>query len=112
MHTDGLIAMQQHTLKNSINCSGVGLHSGVKVTMCLHPAPADTGIIFRRIDMGPGAISASASRKKVSCDIPARWDAVSDTVMSTTIARSAGIKVATIGNTKLYIINYNNITNL
>ena len=38
----------QRTIKNSIECNGVGLHSGVKVCMRLHPAPPDTGIIFIR----------------------------------------------------------------
>ena len=38
----------QRTIKNSIECNGIGLHSGVKVCMRLHPAPPDTGIIFIR----------------------------------------------------------------
>src|SRR4030067_1639780 len=40
----------QRTIKNSIECNGIGLHSGVKVCMRLHPAPPDTGIIFIRSD--------------------------------------------------------------
>ena len=40
----------QRTLKDSIECNGIGLHSGVKVCMRLHPAPPDTGIIFIRSD--------------------------------------------------------------
>ncbi len=40
--------LRQRTLKNSIHCSGIGLHNGVKVNMALHPAEANTGIRFRR----------------------------------------------------------------
>src|SRR5437762_2602128 len=42
----------QQTLKTSIGCRGVGLHSGRKVRMTLRPAPPDTGIVFRRTDAG------------------------------------------------------------
>ena len=40
----------QRTIKDSVECNGIGLHSGVKVCMRLHPAPPDTGIIFIRSD--------------------------------------------------------------
>ena len=93
---------QQHTLKNAINCSGVGLHSGAKVTMCLRPAAIGSGIVFHRTDINT-AISTSnmdaantVNVTAVDADIPARWDTVSDTVMSTTIQNDAGIKVATV----------------
>ncbi len=62
----------QHTLLNSISCAGVGLHSGRKVTLSLHPAEAGSGIVFRRSDLG--------------IDIPARFDNVVDTRLSTVIA--------------------------
>ncbi|MGA1794713.1 MAG: UDP-3-O-acyl-N-acetylglucosamine deacetylase, partial [bacterium] len=39
----------QQTIKTDIGCSGIGLHSGKKVRMNLKPAPADTGIIFKRV---------------------------------------------------------------
>lgn len=42
--------LRQRTIQAPIPVSGVGLHSGVRVRMCLHPAPPDTGIVFRRID--------------------------------------------------------------
>ena len=91
---EDVASKQQHTLKNTINCSGVALHSGIKVAMCLRPAPADTGIVFYRTDlhtaMETPAIAAT------DADLPARWDTVSDTVMSTTVQNDAGIKVATI----------------
>jgi UDP-3-O-[3-hydroxymyristoyl] N-acetylglucosamine deacetylase len=42
----------QRTLRRQVSCVGIGLHSGNKVTLTLKPAPADSGIRFRRIDMG------------------------------------------------------------
>ncbi|MEM7078427.1 MAG: UDP-3-O-acyl-N-acetylglucosamine deacetylase [Pseudomonadota bacterium] len=41
----------QKTLNNSISATGVGLHSGAKVYVTIHPAPADHGIVFRRSDI-------------------------------------------------------------
>ena len=38
--------MQQQTIEKSVHCSGVGLHSGCKVSLSFHPAPVDTGIVF------------------------------------------------------------------
>ena len=43
--------IRQRTLKNIISATGVGLHTGEKVYMTLRPAAADTGIVFRRIDL-------------------------------------------------------------
>ena len=42
----------QRTLRRSITCAGIGLHSGNKVTLSLKPAAVDTGIRFRRFDLG------------------------------------------------------------
>jgi UDP-3-O-[3-hydroxymyristoyl] N-acetylglucosamine deacetylase len=42
----------QRTLRRSISCAGIGLHSGRKVTLSLKPASADSGIWFRRSDLG------------------------------------------------------------
>ncbi len=42
----------QRTLRRQISCAGIGLHSGHKVTLTLTPAAADTGIVFRRTDLG------------------------------------------------------------
>ena len=42
----------QRTLRRAISCAGIGLHSGNKVTLSLKPAPADSGIRFRRSDLG------------------------------------------------------------
>lgn len=61
----------QQTIKTSIGCTGTGLHTGRKVNVGLHPAPADAGIVFRRSDIG--------------ADIPARFDMVCDTKLCTVL---------------------------
>ena len=76
--------LRQRTLKNSINCSGVGLHSGIKVNMTLHPAEADTGIRFRR--------NGTVQRTEVA----AIWQNAIETPLSTTLNGEADIKVGTI----------------
>ncbi len=50
----------QRTLRRSISCAGIGLHSGNKVALSLKPAPADSGIRFRRSDLGGLEIPATA----------------------------------------------------
>ncbi|MBF0250071.1 MAG: UDP-3-O-acyl-N-acetylglucosamine deacetylase [Alphaproteobacteria bacterium] len=77
--------VMQCTLKSAISCTGLGLHSGEKVSMTLHPSAPDTGITFRRTDIaGEGA------------EIPARFDAVCDTRMCTTVASPKGKTLSTI----------------
>ncbi len=44
--------IQQRTLDHAIRCSGIGLHSGKKIELVLHPADVDTGIVFVRSDLG------------------------------------------------------------
>jgi UDP-3-O-[3-hydroxymyristoyl] N-acetylglucosamine deacetylase len=51
----------QRTLRRSTSCAGIGLHSGRKVTLSLKPAPADSGIRFRRVDLGGLEIPASVA---------------------------------------------------
>ncbi len=76
---------RQKTLKNSIHCSGVGLHSGKQVSLVLHPAEPNQGIVFRRTDpAGQGAC------------IPARWDWVTNTQLRTTIGDTKGITIGTV----------------
>ncbi|MEE4638399.1 MAG: UDP-3-O-acyl-N-acetylglucosamine deacetylase [Wenzhouxiangella sp.] len=75
--------VSQRTLKNVIRATGVGLHTGEKVLMTLRPAPADTGIVFRRVDLSPVA------------EIPADPHEVGDTSLSTTLV-AGGVRVATI----------------
>jgi len=75
--------IKQRTLKNVIRATGVGLHTGEKVYLTLRPAPSDTGIIFRRIDL-PEPV-----------DIRACPENVSDTRLSTTLECN-GARVSTV----------------
>ena len=75
--------IRQRTLKNAIRATGVGLHTGEKVYLTLRPAPVDTGIVFRRIDLDPVV------------DVPAKPEFVGDTRMSTTI-QNGDVKISTV----------------
>ncbi len=76
--------IKQRTIKYAVQETGIGLHKGNKVTMTLRPAPANTGIIFRRIDLTPHV------------DIPARADAVKDTVLCTCVSNADGVAIHTV----------------
>ena len=43
--------MQQHTLKEKQEIKGIGLHSGLDVTLSINPAPINHGIVFKRVDI-------------------------------------------------------------
>ena len=74
----------QRTLRTSIGCVGVGLHSGAKTALTLHPAEVDSGIRFLRTDLEkPATIVAS-------------YDQVCDTTMCTVIGERNGTVVSTI----------------
>jgi len=75
--------IKQRTLKTVINATGVGLHTGKKVFLTLRPAPANSGIIFRRIDL------------KVPVNIIANAENVGDTRLSTTLV-NGDVKVSTV----------------
>lgn len=75
--------VKQRTLKSSVSVTGVGLHSGEKVTLGLRPAPANTGIVFRRVDVKPVE------------EIRARADLVHDTRLSTCMEQNS-VRVATV----------------
>jgi len=45
--------LKQRTLRQRARTVGIGLHSGTKVELVLRPAAAETGIVFRRIDLDP-----------------------------------------------------------
>jgi len=75
--------LAQRTLKSLTKAVGVGLHSGQRVELTLRPAPPDTGIVFRRVDLPePVEIAVTAQ-------------AVSDTKLASTIS-NGGVKVYTI----------------
>lgn len=73
----------QRTLKNSIRATGVGLHSGEKVTLTLRPAAPNTGVIFHRSDLNPPV------------SIPAVAENVGDTRLSTTLL-SGKVRISTV----------------
>ena len=75
--------LRQRTLKNQIRATGVGLHGGSKVYMTLSPAPADTGIVFRRTDLDPPG------------DIRAHPEHVGETTLSTTLL-DGSLRIGTI----------------
>ncbi len=75
--------ISQRSLKNTIRAMGVGLHTGEKVFLTLKPAPVNTGIVFRRVDLDPVV------------EIPARSQNVGDTTLSTTLIKD-GVRVSTI----------------
>jgi len=75
--------VKQRTLKESIRATGIGLHGGAKVYMTLRPAPPNTGIVFRRIDLESPA------------DVPADALNVTQTTLGTTL-ETDGVKVATV----------------
>ena len=75
--------LQQRTLKSLTRATGVGLHSGARVELTLRPAAADTGVVFRRVDL-PQPV-----------DIPVSAEAVTDTRLASTISKD-GVKVLTI----------------
>ena len=75
--------LRQRTLAETVTARGIGLHSGVPVNLCLRPAPADHGIVFRRVDVDPPR------------EIRSRAGAVGDTRMASTIS-DGELKVATV----------------
>ncbi len=90
----------QKTVKNSVTCSGVGLHSGQTITMTLRPADVDAGIVFVRTDLSAGR------------EIAALYDRVNDTRLCTVIANEEGASVGTIEHvmSALRAMNIDNVT--
>ena len=75
--------IKQRTLKNVIRAMGVGLHTGKKVYLTLRPAPIDSGIRFRRIDL------------ESPVEILARPENVGDTNLSTTLVQG-NVRISTV----------------
>ena len=75
--------IRQRTLKNIVRAKGVGLHSGDQVYLTLLPAPADTGIVFRRTDLQPAV------------EIRALCRNVGDTQLSTTL-QNGEVRISTV----------------
>ncbi len=75
--------LRQRTLKSLVHATGVGLHTGRKVRMALRPAQPDTGVVFRRVDLG------------TPVDIPARADLVGETRLCSCLV-SGAVKIYTV----------------
>ena len=76
--------LTQKTIKNKVSFSGVALHSGLKVNICIKPAEPNFGIIFKRIDL-----------KNNNLVYP-NFMNVTNTSLNTTIENEFGVKVSTI----------------
>jgi UDP-3-O-[3-hydroxymyristoyl] N-acetylglucosamine deacetylase len=75
--------LRQRTLKSLVSASGVGLHTGQKVRITLRPAPVDTGVVFRRVDL-PAPV-----------DVPARAELVGEARLASTLIKD-GVKIHTV----------------
>lgn len=75
--------IRQRTLRNPIRATGIGLHTGEKVYLSLKPAPVDTGIVFRRVDLDPVV------------EIQAKAENVGETTLSTTLVKG-DVRVSTV----------------
>ncbi len=75
--------LRQRTLRQVVSTTGIGLHTGDEVRLSLAPAPADCGVVFRRVDLDPVA------------EIPALTRNVCATRLSTSLS-SAGHRVSTV----------------
>lgn len=76
--------IKQRTLKQSVKVTGVGLHSGNKVTLTLRPAMANTGVIYRRTDLNP-PVSFQADAKSIR-----------DTMLCTCLVNDDGVRISTV----------------
>jgi UDP-3-O-[3-hydroxymyristoyl] N-acetylglucosamine deacetylase len=89
-----IAAASQQTLKTVIGCRGIGLHSGQKVAMTLHPAPPDTGIVFRRTD-SPAEVRANWANTIASplCTVLSNGDGITIGTVEHLMAALAGAAI-------------------
>ena len=76
--------LTQKTIKSNIFFSGIALHSGINVNVCIKPAEPDFGIVFKRVDL------------KLNNIIYPNFNNVTNTSLNTTIENEFGAKVSTI----------------
>ncbi len=79
------MSSNQKTIHSIVNCSGIGLHSGKEVKIKLCPAPIDSGVIFKRIDI-----------KNKNNIIQANYLNVTQTNLGTIVSNKEGVSVSTI----------------
>lgn len=75
--------IRQRTIRETVSTTGVGLHCGTRVRLTLRPAPVDTGIVFRRVDIDPPV------------ELPANAMGVGDTRMASVLEKD-GVRVSTV----------------
>jgi UDP-3-O-[3-hydroxymyristoyl] N-acetylglucosamine deacetylase len=92
----------QHTLKKSVSCCGIGLHSGRTVNLTIKPAPANSGIRFFRTDLSCN-ISIKAHMNKIVDTRLATTLGEGDTTISTTEHLLAAISCYGIDNAQIEI---------
>jgi UDP-3-O-[3-hydroxymyristoyl] N-acetylglucosamine deacetylase len=73
----------QRTIANVVSCQGIGVHSGILVTLTLHPDVSESGITFIRTDLG-------------GIEVKALWETVVDTRQCTTVGNNQGVTISTI----------------
>jgi len=76
--------LNQKTIKNKVSFSGIGLHSGERVQICIKPSEPNTGIVFKRIDL-----------KEKNLIYPNYMNVI-NSALCTTIINNYGVKVSTI----------------
>ena len=76
--------LTQKTIKNNISFSGISLHSGLKVNVCIKPASPNNGIVFKRVDLKSNNL------------VYPNFMNVTNTSLNTTIENEFGVKVSTI----------------
>lgn len=76
--------IKQRTLKRIVQATGVGLHTGKKVTLTMRPAAANTGVIYRRTDLNPPV------------DFPADAKSVRDTMLCTCLVNEDNVRISTV----------------
>ncbi|CBJ89135.1 UDP-3-O-acyl N-acetylglucosamine deacetylase [Xenorhabdus nematophila ATCC 19061] len=76
--------IKQRTLKRIVQATVVGLHTGKKVTLTMRPAPANTGVIYRRTDLNPPV------------DFPADAKSVRDTMLCTCLVNEHNVRISTV----------------
>ena len=76
--------LTQKTVKNNVSFSGVALHSGLNVNVCIRPAKPNFGIVFKRVDL------------KINNLVYPNFNNVTNTSLNTTVENESGVKVSTI----------------
>ena len=80
----GVSYLTQKTIKKDIRFSGITLHSGLNVNICIKPAKPDFGIVFKRVDL------------KINNFVYPNFNNVTNTALNTTVENEFGVKVSTI----------------